>query len=78
VQGKILGMEDPFIKPWMIDFADAHYELDISKARKLIGWEPKHRLIDTLPRMIEALKADPQGWYQHHKIEPPREQRSAG
>jgi UDP-glucose 4-epimerase len=33
-----------FIKPWMIDLADDHFEMDSSKAKKLLGWQPKHSL----------------------------------
>jgi hypothetical protein len=40
VEDKIPGIEDPFIQSWMIDLADDHYELDISRARTLLGWEP--------------------------------------
>ena len=61
--------EDPFIKPWMVDIADDHYELDISRAKELLDWEPKHSLMSTLPKMVEALKQDPRGWYAHHKLE---------
>jgi nucleoside-diphosphate-sugar epimerase len=71
VQDQIPGLEDPFIKPWMIDLADDHYELDISRARTLLGWQPQHRLIDTLPHMVEALQADPVGWYKQHHMTPP-------
>lgn len=60
---------DPFIKPWMIDRADDHYELDISRAEKLLGWKPAHNLIDTLPAMIEHLKAEPEKWYKENKLE---------
>ena len=71
---EILPFEvDPFIKPWMIDRADDHYELDIDRARKLLGWEPKHSLRETLPKMVEALKRDPVGWYRAHKLELPEE-----
>lgn len=55
---------DPFIKPWMIDRAGEHYELDISRAEKLLSWQPRHRLLDTLPRIIENLKEDPGSWYK--------------
>lgn len=55
---------DPFIKPWMIDRADDHYELDISRARNMLGWEPKHNLRETLPKMAAALTADPEKWYE--------------
>jgi UDP-glucose 4-epimerase len=60
---------NPFIKPWMIDRADDHYELDISRAEKLLGWKPKHNLIDTLPAMIRNLKADPDKWYKENKLD---------
>ncbi len=63
--------EEPFIKPWMIDRADDHYELDITRARMLLGWEPQRSLRETLPIMVAALKADPAGWYQENKLEPP-------
>ena len=36
--------QPPFVKPFMVMMADDHYELDISRARELLGWEPKHRL----------------------------------
>jgi len=68
VQDIIPGIEEPFIKPWMIDLADDHYELDISRAARLLGWKPHHRLIETLPRMIGELKADPESWYEHHRL----------
>jgi nucleoside-diphosphate-sugar epimerase len=63
--------DEPFIKPWMIDFADAHYALDITHTRTVLGWEPKRALRDTLPTMIAALTADPLGWYRENKLEPP-------
>lgn len=59
---------DPFIKPWMIDRADDHYELDISRAKELLNWEPKHRLMDTLPVIIENLKKDPEAWYKKNNL----------
>lgn len=77
VQDKIPGVEDPFIKPWMIDRADDHYELDITKARSMLGWQPKRRLIDTLPHMVDALLQDPAGWYKRHDLTLPRELESS-
>ncbi len=61
----------PFIKPWMIDFADDNYTLDISSAKRFLGWEPKRSLERTLPIMIEALKKDPAQWYKINGLEPP-------
>ncbi|MEO8043865.1 MAG: NAD(P)-dependent oxidoreductase [Spartobacteria bacterium] len=63
---------DPFIKPWMIDRANDHYALDITRARTLLGWEPKRSLRGTIPKMVEALKADPAKFYKENDLgEPP-------
>lgn len=70
VQDKVPGMEEPFIKPWMIDLADDHYELDITRAEQLLGWKPDRRLLHTLPHMVQALLADPEKWYSHHDFDP--------
>lgn len=58
-----------FIKPWMIDLADDHFEMDSSKAKKLLGWKPKHGLRDTLPKMVKNLKANPKKFYKVNKLE---------
>ena len=65
---------DPFIKPWMIDRADDHYELDISRAKKLLQWEPRHSLMGTLPQMIKNLKSNPEKWYKENKLDKNNEQ----
>jgi nucleoside-diphosphate-sugar epimerase len=57
-----------FIKPFMVDLADDHYELDVSRARKALGWSPKHSLRETLPTMVEALKEDPERFYKENKL----------
>ncbi|ODT04522.1 MAG: nucleoside-diphosphate sugar epimerase [Gemmatimonadetes bacterium SCN 70-22] len=64
--------QEAFIKPWMIDRANDHYALDITRARTLLGWEPKRSLRETLPKMIAALLADPLGWYRENDLEPPK------
>lgn len=71
IQDQLPADEEPFIKPWMIDLADDHYALDISRARALLGWNPRHALRDNLARMVMALKADPHRWYRENKLEPP-------
>lgn len=68
VQDKIPFLPKSFIKPWMIDLADDHYELDISRAKKLIGWQPKHDLRSSLKTMIGRLKEDPITWYDENKL----------
>lgn len=59
----------PFVRHWMIDFADDHYDLDITQAQELLNWRPLHRLEKTLPLMIEALKNNPLKWYKENKLE---------
>lgn len=63
--------EKPFIKPWMIDHADDNYEVNIDKARQVLGWKPSHSLRKTLPMMLEGLKVDPIKWYHLNKLHPP-------
>lgn len=68
LQGVIAIKEKPFIRTWMIDFADDHYELDISKAKQLLGWVPKHSLEETLPLMTDELLKEPQQWYKKNQL----------
>ncbi len=60
--------EEPFIKPWMVEFADDHYELDITRARTSLGWNPRQTLRGTLPKTCAALKSDPRRWYRENKL----------
>jgi len=64
---------DPFIKPWMIERANDHYALDITRARTLLGWQPQCSLRSTIPKMIAALKADPLRWYRENDLVLPPE-----
>ena len=68
VQAEVLG-DDPFIRPYMVDMADDHYDLDITRARMSLAWEPGHRLRDALPGMIARLKADPVAWYEANRLD---------
>jgi len=61
--------QEAFVKPWMIDRANDHYALDITRARTLLEWEPTRSLSETLPKMVAALKADPIGWYRENDLE---------
>jgi nucleoside-diphosphate-sugar epimerase len=69
VQNTIPIGEEPFIKPWMIDYSDDHYALDITRAQRLLGWTPQHSLRTTLPKMIAALQTDPENWYREHHLD---------
>ncbi|HET9462920.1 MAG TPA: NAD-dependent epimerase/dehydratase family protein, partial [Thiobacillus sp.] len=63
--------EKPFVKPFMVELADDHYELDISRAQALLGWAPRHALREELPAVVATLKADPLAWYQANRIPAP-------
>ncbi len=70
VQEKMATSEEdkPFIKPWMVDLADDHYEPDITHARERLQWNPTHRLRDTLPQIIGYLKESPRRFYEENKL----------
>ena len=70
--------ERPFIRPFMIDMASDHYELDISLAEKLLDWHPKYRLRQVLPSIIAGLKKDPLKWYEENQVTPPDWMLAAG
>ena len=68
VQDEVLA-HDPFVRPWMVEIADDHYEVDTGRARTP-GLDAASPLLATLPALIEALKADPTDWYQDNKLNP--------
>ncbi|MGH3114738.1 MAG: NAD-dependent epimerase/dehydratase family protein, partial [Gaiellaceae bacterium] len=72
LQDKLPGVGEPFIKSWMIELADDDYELDITRARTLLGWDPQRSLRKTLPEMVARLKGDPLHWYRENRLAPPR------
>lgn len=59
---------EPFIKPFMVWLADDHYELDVARARELLGWEPRRSLRSSLPKMIGRLRQSPAEWYRKNHI----------
>lgn len=67
--------KETFIKPWMVDLADAHYPVAIGHAREKLGWEPKHTLRGTLPEIIRRFKRDPKKWYEENGLETPEDKK---
>ena len=55
----------------MIEMASDHYALDVSRARELLGWRPRHDLREELDALITSLERDPLGWYERNGITPP-------
>lgn len=72
LQWKLPGMPETFIRPWMIDLADNNWTLDISRAKKYLGWTPKHFVGDVLPTMIKKLKQDPIKFYKMNLLKAPK------
>ena len=77
LQSRTPGLKEPFIQPWMIDLADDHYELNVSRAADLLDWRPQRSLLSALPKMVAALQTNPLGWYRDHRLELPSWPRKA-
>lgn len=74
VREKTAPEEAPtFIRPWMVDLADAHYPVAIDRARTRLGWQPRRRLRDRIPEMIRRLHEDPKAWYESNGLPVPEE-----
>jgi nucleoside-diphosphate-sugar epimerase len=72
VQDKLASEDEPaFIKPWMVDLADQHYPVAIERARAALGWEPRHRLRQTIDEMVHRLKRHPAAWYAANGLPAP-------
>lgn len=66
IENQIPFLPDPFIKPWMVSICDDHYELDTTYTKQVLDWKPKHDLLQSLPKMVDALKRSPKSWYKEH------------
>jgi len=62
-------LKKSFIKPWMVPLADMHHELDTSHAKELLGWEARHSLEGALPKMVSALRGNPEEWLHTHVLQ---------
>jgi nucleoside-diphosphate-sugar epimerase len=63
-----LSPSEQFIKPWMIDLADAHFPVSPARAEQVLGWRARHRLDDSLPAMIRNLQRDPEAFYRENRL----------
>lgn len=52
----------------MVEVSEDHYEIDISRALDLLGWQPKRSLSKTLATMVTSLKDDPVTWHAASKL----------
>jgi nucleoside-diphosphate-sugar epimerase len=62
--------KDNFVQPWMIPFAEEHFEFDLSLTTKVIGWAPARRLSDTLPSMLSLASRDTRHWLMRNERRP--------
>jgi nucleoside-diphosphate-sugar epimerase len=73
VKEKVAGEDETFIKPWMVELADAHYPVAIRRAEEQLGWQPRFLLRTTLPEMIRRLEQNPKEWYERNGLPLPDE-----
>ncbi|TWT64897.1 NAD-dependent epimerase/dehydratase family protein [Allorhodopirellula solitaria] len=64
----VLQGGDAFIKPFMVSMADDHYALDITRAKELLAWQPKHSLRETIPKMTGLLQSDSEAWFRKNGL----------
>lgn len=63
--GRLIGRR-PFERAWMIGYIDRRLEVDGSRTRRTLGWQPSPRL-DITRRcvvMVERMKGDPHIWHR--------------
>lgn len=68
LQNHLPFLPKPFIKPWMIRFADDNYQFSMDKARRLLNWSPSRSLRKLLPEIVATMLRDPLSWYKRHQI----------
>ena len=51
-----------FYQPWMIDFADEHYQFNLSATFEQLNWTPTRQLKSELPAMIRRAKEMQMEW----------------
>ncbi len=66
--GRILG-DRPFERPWMVRYIDDSLAVDASRTRRILGWQPRDRLLieRRVPFLAENLKTDPEEWHRRNR-----------
>lgn len=62
--------DDNFVQPWMIAFAEEHFEFDLSRTMQIIGWTPTRQLLGTLPTMLSLASRDTSEWLMRNERRP--------
>lgn len=61
---------EPFVQPWMVDFAGEHFEFDTTRIREELGFVAEGHLLERLPGMVERAKRDPEAWKSRNEARP--------
>jgi len=59
-----------FVQPWMIKFAEEHFEFDLSETQNLMSWSPVRKLSATLPKMLEFALRETEEWHRLNQQRP--------
>jgi nucleoside-diphosphate-sugar epimerase len=62
--------EEPFIRPWMIEFAGEHFEFDLTATRRALGWEPDGYLGDRLDAICDRAAIHRDIWLAKNEARP--------
>ncbi len=66
--GRAFGAR-PFERTWMADYVDRRMEIDASRTRHRLGWQPTPRLclLERLPFLLEHRRGNPLEWYRRNR-----------
>lgn len=72
IGAQVIGLfsKSNFVKPWMIAFAEEHFEFDLAHTEEVIGWRPQRQLLDTLPTMFALASTDTATWLSRNERRP--------
>jgi hypothetical protein len=68
IVGRAVGTR-PFERTWMADYVDCRMEIDASRTRRRLGWQPTPRLclLERLPFLLEHRRDNPLEWYRRNR-----------
>lgn len=66
ILGRITG-KMPFERSWMVDYIDLKLEVDAVTTRRRLDWapNPNRHILDSIPRMIERMRTEPEEWKKY-------------
>jgi nucleoside-diphosphate-sugar epimerase len=61
---------EPFVRPWMVDFAGEHFEFDLQQVRAGLGWQPQRSLFDEMDSMCRRARDQAEEWRRRNEARP--------